>query len=345
MALEAYDTHRLVGLIEQSKAPIPYYSQRFFGPTMEFDTEEVHFDEVIGERRMAPFVSPMVEGRVMRSKGSTMKSFRPAYVKPKHEVNPSKVQKRLPGEPLLGNLSPEQRMDRAIAANFNTEDEMIDNRIEWMATQILKTGVVVVVGEDYPERTVDFNRDPGLTAVLAGTDRWSDVDNSDPVQDLEDMSTNASKADHGAPLNEFYMDPDAFKLFRAHPKVKDQLDTRYRGSNATVDREPTTFGVDEPPQYKGQVGNFAIYVDARQYTDENDNVVPYLASGEVVGVSTSYQGVQAFGAIKDVGMLRPMRAFPKTWVKQDPSVRMTMTQSAPLPIAPMPNRSCYLKVN
>ena len=344
MSLANYDTHKLVGLIESNKKPLPYFLQRFFGSIMEFDSEEVHFDAVLGERKMAPFVSPIMAGVIMRSKGSTMKSFRPAYVKPKHEVNPSKVLKRLPGEALLGALSPAQRMDRAIAANYMAEDEMIDNRMEWMAVQILKTGMVTIEGPDYPKKVIDYGRSAGNSVTLLGTDRWGQVD-ADVLGDLEDISTAASLADHGAPITEFYMDPAAYKLFRKDPDVKALLDTNYRGSNANINREPTTFDANSDPKYMGTVGAFAIYVDARQYTDDTGAVVPYLASGEVIGASGAVEGVQAFGAIMDVDVLRPMRAYAKTWIQQDPSVRMTMTQSAPLPIVARQNATVYLKIN
>ncbi|MFL0802447.1 MAG: major capsid protein [Agarilytica sp.] len=338
-----FDTYKMVQKIEERKAPLPYFLNRFFKDIIEFDTEEIMFDYVLGERRMAPFVSPMVQGKVMRDKGSTMKSFRPAYVKPKHVVEPGKAMKRLPGESLGGSLSPEQRKQLKIVENFVKEDEMIDNRLEWMAIQALKNGAVVVQGEDYPEKTVDFGRDPGLSIALAGVALWSDS-GSNPITDLEDTSTAASKAEHGAPLTEVYMDPDSYKAFRSHAIVRDLLDTNIRGSNANISREPQTFGTNEDPILMGRIGVFNIYVDARQYEDETGSMVPYLASGEVLMLSEIVAGASCFGAILDDDVMRAMKSYPKTWVSQDPSARYTMTQSAPLPVPRRTNASALLSV-
>ena len=51
-------------------------------------------------RRLAPFVSPLVAGKAERSRGYSTRSFTPAYVKPKHVVEPSKAMKRRAGERL-----------------------------------------------------------------------------------------------------------------------------------------------------------------------------------------------------------------------------------------------------
>lgn len=342
MPLGNFDTNQLVRKIEQRRRPMPFYMIRYFGSVMQFDSEEVHFDEVLGERRMAPFVSPMVEGVAMRDKGSTMKSFRPAYVKPKHIVDPTKPLKRLPGESFNGSMSPDQRLQAKVADNFMKEDDMITNRIEWMCLQALKEGSVTISGDNYPTVSVDFGRDAGNIVTLAGIARWNDTTPS-PLADIEDLSTLMSKADFGAPARDVIMDPDAYKDFRANADVRDLMDNNYRGSSASINREIQTFDPENAPQYQGSIGQFDIYVDSRQYTDDTGSVVPYLASGDVLLMSPALEGVQTFGAILDVDVMRPMQRYPKSWTTPDPSARYTMTQAAPLPIPARANASGYIK--
>ncbi|EKH04305.1 phage major capsid protein E [Escherichia coli PA7] len=45
---------------------------------------------------MALYVSPIVSGEVIRSRGGSTSEFTPGYVKPKHEVNPQMTLRRLP---------------------------------------------------------------------------------------------------------------------------------------------------------------------------------------------------------------------------------------------------------
>ncbi|CAM3416940.1 hypothetical protein ESCO106026_24160 [Escherichia coli] len=47
---------------------------------------------------MALYVSPIVSGEVIRSRGGSTSEFTPGYVKPKHEVNPQMTLRRLPDE-------------------------------------------------------------------------------------------------------------------------------------------------------------------------------------------------------------------------------------------------------
>lgn len=338
-----YDTQELVGLIEDRKAPVPYLARNYFPGIMEFETEEVSFDYVLGERRMAPFVSPMSEGKVMRSRGSTMKSFRPAYVKPKHSINPAEPLKRMPGEQLLGNLSPEARLMRMKAQRFVEQSEMIDNRIEWMVCEIMKNGTVTVEGESYPKQVVDYNRDANLSKTLLTTARWND---SAPqiLDDIEDMATAMGAADFGAPATDIIVAPDVWAVMRKNAEVKDLLDTNYLGGNSNLDRSPQAYDVDSDPIEVGRIGRFRVLVDARDYEDDTGSTVKYLGSGEVLMVSRAVMGVQSFGAILDLDVMHAMRAYPKEWKEQDPSLWMCMTQSAPLPIPQKINATAYLKV-
>ena len=336
-----YDTAELARLIEDRKPPLPFYLRRYFPSIMEFDKQEIVFDYVIRNRRIAPFVSPMAEGKVMRSQGSTAKIFKPAYVKPLQAALPTRAIKRLPGEGLNGQLSPKQRMELIKAEIYMENDEMIDNRLEWMAVQALKTGQVIVEGEDYPKQVVDYGRAVELTVQLLTTARWNDSA-PNPLGDIESLVQAMAKAPFGAPATDIYFDPDAWADFRVDPQAKDLTDTNFRGNESTIDRGP--LALDDDVVWVGRLqGRFDMYVDSRQYEDEAGLIVPYLASGEVLFCSTQIQGVQGFGAIMDDEVLVPMRAYPSEWKEKNPTVTKIMTQSAPLPIPARINASALLR--
>lgn len=336
-----YDTRELVRKIEDRRGPLPFYLSRYFRTIMEFDTEEISFDYVFRSRRLAPFVSPLAEGKVMKRFGSNLKSFKPAYVKPKHILEPRAALKRLPGENFDGTLTPEQRRELLKAEIFMDQDEMIDNRLEWMACQILKSGSVTVEGEDYPTQNVDYGRDAGNSVTLVGAARWNDA-SPVPLQDIEDLSTAMSKAKHGGPAVDIIFDPDAWSDFRSNADVKDLLDKNFEGNKSSVDRGPLASADDV--QVVGTIqGRFNLFIDSRDYEDEDGNTQPFLSSGEVLLASTRIEGAQGFGAILDDDVLHAMRAYPKEWKRQDPSATMCMTQSAPLPIPQRVNASAKIQ--
>lgn len=345
--LELYNTTTLLGVLRQT-IPEPTYWLQFFNREMTFDTEEIAFEMLPTDRRMAPFVSPRSQGRIMRDKGYTSKTFRPAYVKPKHEVNPFKVTPRRAGEGLGGTLTLAQKWNLKVAENMAAESVMIDRRLHWMAAQAVMFGGVTVKGEDYPEVYVDFKRDAGLTSTLAGTAQWDDVD-ADPLADIAALRKLAFQKG-SASINRLTMGLDAFDLFFADAKVKDMLKATSQQTYSDSTLSTMTDG-SQAAEYRGRLqgangqGGLDIFTYAEQFEDYDGTLVDIMHPLDVIGTGNGINGVQCFGAIMDARAgLRPLRKFPKMWEEQDPSQVFTMTQSAPLMVPGEPNNSFRLRV-
>jgi hypothetical protein len=101
--MEIFDTLTLMEVLRVQRPPTTYWLDSFFPRTVTFQTEEILFDTVIDTRRLAPFVAPNVQGRVMREQGYSTKTFRPAYAKPKHVVTPQRAIPRRAGETITGS--------------------------------------------------------------------------------------------------------------------------------------------------------------------------------------------------------------------------------------------------
>jgi len=314
--------------------------QRYFPQVIEEESEEIHFDRSIRYRIMAPFVSPRVEGQIIEERGFHTDTFKPAYVKPKTPLDPTRAVKRVAGEQIGGSLSPEQRQMLRITNTLQDHLNYIDRRLEWMAAQALLSGSVTVSGDKYPEVVVSFGRDAALTVTLAGNDLWSDTANSDPLGDLQAWSLLGMQKPGGAPLIDFVMDPDAFTAFRNHPKVQTKLDTRREQGSELVGRPQ----MDEGLHFKGTIDGFNIWVYQAWYEVTIGTLVPFFPSGTVVGATPAIEGVQHFGAILDEDVLEAMAFYPKSWVEPDPSRRFVMTQSAPLVVPGRPNASLKASV-
>src|ERR1700736_1263380 len=90
---DIFSTDVLNAVVADLKTPSSFLLGRFFpneqrpnqGAVASGDesAEYIHFDVLLGKRRMAPFVSPLVEGKVVQSKGFVTKTFKPAYTKDK----------------------------------------------------------------------------------------------------------------------------------------------------------------------------------------------------------------------------------------------------------------------
>jgi hypothetical protein len=113
--MDIFSTNVLVGVVQSLIRPPSFFLDRFFPTIQQENTEEIHFDLDNGKRRIAPFVSPLVAGKIVESRGFTAKTFRPAYVKDKRVFDTSRPLRRAMGEQIGGSLSPEQRIQATLA--------------------------------------------------------------------------------------------------------------------------------------------------------------------------------------------------------------------------------------
>ena len=62
-----YDTNALIQTVPNLKTAQTFLLDRFFPNFVTADTEEISIDVDVGLRRMAPFVSPLVQGNLLSS--------------------------------------------------------------------------------------------------------------------------------------------------------------------------------------------------------------------------------------------------------------------------------------
>lgn len=346
MPFEIYDTAELLEVLRRQRSIQPYWLT-FFPRVVTSDREEIIFDQVTeGTRELAPFVAPNVQGRVLRNRGYTTKTFKPAYVKPKHVVDPSQAIPRMAGEALGGSVTQEQRYDARVAENMRLERQMIENRWEWMAARAVIDGRVTVTGQDYPTVTVDFGRDPSLMQTLTGTARWGEAD-ANPLRDVEDLRRQVHDLSSST-ISRLTFGLNAWDLFTQDDRVLKLLDTRYRGSESEYNR---AIADGTPMEYRGRIsgqngmGTLELWTYSQKYRDEENALQEFLDPDLVVGSGAGLDGVRCFGAIQDKRAgLKPLAMFPKMWDSEDPPVTYTMTQSAPLMVPVEPNASFTLRV-
>lgn len=324
--MDIFSTGVLGRIVADLPLPAPFILNSFFRAIQTETSEEIHFDIDSGSRRLAPFVSPIVAGQVVQSKGYQTKTFKPAYVKDKRVFDPSRPFRRMAGESIGGQLAPAQRLQLALSRELVDQIAMLTRRQEVMAIEALRTGKVTVAGDLYPTVEVNFGRDASLTKTLAGATRWGE-DGVFPLDDVQTWSMLVTEKS-GATANTLVMDVEAWKLFSASSKVQVLLD-RFRGNDQL---NPTVTG--EGGRYMGNIGDFDIWVYTGWYEDPTSgNLVPYLPANTVIVTGPDLEGTRAYGAIKDEAAgLQALPYFAKSWVEQDPAVRYLLLQSAPLTV-------------
>lgn len=333
----AFDTVDLIEVVPQLLQPQTFFLDRYFPNVRMSDTRFVAIDVEIGKRRMAPFVSPRVEGKLVEAKRVQTNIFEPPYIKDKRAPDLLRPVMRKIGEKLLGGqISGADREMANIAFEMQDQVEMIQRRLEWMATRALLTGTISVSGDGFPTTVIDFGRDPGQTVVLTGGARWGQTGVS-PVSSLLTWATQTLKLVGVSPVD-VIMTPDAFDMFLGDLKVQPAL--LYPAWQPFGNQLNPGTQVVKGAINKGSWGQMNLMVYNDWYVDDNNVQQPMLPAGTVIMADPEIMGIRSFAQIIDPSFnYEAMMYAPKTWITQDPAQRFIMMQSAPLVIPGRPNAS------
>lgn len=344
--VNVYDTNALIQVVPNLKLAQNWLLDTFFPNVVTSETEYVSIDVDIGKRRMAPFVSPLVEGKLVEQRRYQTNVFKPAYIKDKRAPDLRKPIRRMIGERIGGEKSAEERMLANIEAEMTDQVDLLNRRLEWMAAQALTLGTVTVTGDGFDSAVIDFGRSSALTVTLDSTHKWDAaspaVGNPTPSQYLEDWANTVLKASGAAP-NVIVFTPRPWQLFIADTAVRDAIvfDTS-RFTNGAKNQVQMAPAVEQGAMYKGRWGNFDLYVYNDWYVDDTTNVeTRMIADGTILMSSPALLGTRAFASIQDPEFNYQSLAYaPKIWTQKDPAQLFLMMQSSPL-VIPSRVNACF----
>lgn len=342
-AISRYNSWETDEMVRSVDPSFSFLADTFFPREKQFTTDFIEFDIVEHGRHLAPFVSPLTQGQPTRRKGYRTVQFKPAYIKMSFNVTPGDGFTRMAGEKYGGELTPRQRLDRAMASQIATHDDMIQNRLEWMAAQALVSGSIVVTGPDYPAQTVSFDRNSNL-ALTVGT-AWSTVATATPIDDIQTMALRINQYSRGGQADTIVMSGTAFSNATKNSQFRDLLDT-------VKNLSPGTGGFETGPRntrnatLQGRLaGRFDLWTYDGYYEDDTGTSTLYVAANKVIVADrASLEGTKMFGAILDMESLVAQRHFVKTRTVWDPSAEELLSQSAPMVNMRRPNSVGVLTV-
>ncbi|MDP1490301.1 major capsid protein [Klebsiella pneumoniae] len=338
-----FTTRQLLGYTEQKVKFRALFLELFFRRTINFHSQEVMLDKITGKTPIAAYVSPVVEGKVLRNRGGETRVLRPGYVKPKHEVNYQQAVERLPGEDPAQLNDPAYRRLRIITDNLKQEEQAIVQVEEMQAVSAVLYGKYTMEGEQFNTVEVDFGRSAANNITQEEDRKWSaqNVETFDPTHDIDLYSDQASGV-----VNIAVMDGKVWKMLNGFKLFREKLDT-CRGSSAQLETALKDLG--DVVSFKGYYGDLAIVVAKTAYVADDGTETRYLPEGTLVLGNTEADGIRCYGAIEDAqalseGIVTSVR-YPKHWLTVgDPAREFTMTQSAPLMVLPDPDQFVVVTV-
>jgi Phage major capsid protein E len=344
-----YDTNTLIQIVPNLKRAQSFLLDKFFPNIVLADSEFVSIDVDVGKRRMAPFVSPLVEGKLVEQRRIQTNIFKPAYVKDKRAPDLRKPVRRMIGERIGGELTGAEREMANLEFEMTDQVDMLTRRLEWMAAQALLTGTVTVVGEGFPAVLIDFGRASALTVALTGAAQWGVTgnllpDGRDPVPVVTiENAQHLILKESGAQVTDILFTTTPWVKFLSaqgvqgavyFPKLGDFPNSINPGAQ-----------IQKGAAYKGRWGQYDLWLYNDWYVDDNNVEQPMIPDGTIVLAGQEMMGTRAFGQILDPAFNYEALPFaPKTWVENDPAQRFILMQSSPVVIPSRVNAAMAITV-
>lgn len=332
MAVDMFDTRTMLRALETMLPVRTFLRDTIFGSTESHVSRYVDIDIQRGNRRIAAYVSPKLQGKAVRRDGFATKTYEAPYTKEKMITTATEFQTRPMGMDMYaGAMTPGEMAQRQLGKDLRTLEERIVRLEEVQAAEAIQTGKVTVSGEGM-DFVVDFDMQSSHLPVLTSTAKWDDLANSVPIENLRDWTDIVSQ-DCGLVPRDAIFGKDAMRNFYKNTGVQKLLDNRRITMGEIVPSE-----LPNGVRYWGHLNETGL--DIWEYTEwyYNEGLaaeVPLIDPDKVILWSRDARTTRHYGAIQDLkaGINFVGPRFPKSWEEEDPSARFVMLQSAPL-VAP-----------
>ena len=326
---------RTMGRVIQKLPPVKtFFRSTFFKHEETFVTKSVDVDFVKGSRKVAPFVSRVIGGKIVPNTGYETKTYTPPLVAPEKVTTIDDLLKRRIGENMYSGKTPAQRAVEKMAQDFIELREQITRREELMCAQTIFTGSIPVIGDGVNEViTFGFTNTEKITTA---TKKWTN-EASDPLGDLRRWHETVQKTGF-LNCDICVMGKDVVSAFISHPKIKDLLDVK-NYNLAVIQPRQLPNGVT----YIGTIHELGldIYKYNEWYLDDWTNPAapedkPLVPDNQLALLSSNTDWSMYYGAITLIdepnGNFRTVegKLVPDTWTKRKPARRFLNVSSAPL---------------
>jgi len=340
MPINPFDTAILLASIEAQPPVHSFLRDRYFPTGNIFLTEKVFVEYKDGNKKIAPFVSPRVNGVTMTRDGSTLREFQPAHIAPKRVLTADDLQKRGFGEALFGNLTPEQRALAITTQDMIELQKMINIREEKMAADVIFTNKLTMqeygTDPEHPvEKEVRFYTEATNPAqyTISAANKWdtSAAKGQQIINDLHAMIKILTK--RGLSATEAICSPDVADVIINNEYIQKLLDNR-RIEMGGINPEELPAGVVKVARLnvKGHLIDILSYDE--EYTDL-DGTTKAFVPAKTLAVGAANAGQTVYGAITQLEDDKQFHTYAGTSVPKveaSGNVRSVILSSAPLTI-------------
>lgn len=332
-----YDIPTLLEIMEDLKAPSMYLYNQFTEEGKTFDTEEVEVRTYKGNTPVAPYVSELLDGKVLARVPGMAQTFKPATLKPARIITHVDVAVQTYKENVLNPLSPEQRAQELLAQDIIDLKDSIDRAQILQVVQLLFGGKITQKGEGI-ERELDYEFKNKLT--LSGTDVWDHAD-SKPIEKLSEIRRLLMLKNVPNPTDVLGDYDSMIELVR-HPDVLALADNNGL-TIGNIDTENLADGVvyhgylkDPGVHLWSYTGMYSVYDQTLNEGKGGYKEVEVMPKGNIVVYNRNQKFRWNYGSnlimntdSEDFQLVRG-KYCPESWVKRQPAARWLQIQSKPI---------------
>ena len=333
-----YEPRTMMGVIRKLPPVHTFFRSTFFSREKTFVTKSVDMDYKKGARKLAPFVSREIGGKVVPNTGYTTETYTPPFIAPDRVTTIDDILDRQPGESLYSGRTPAQRAVIQMSEDFTDLREMILRREEWMCAQAMLTGKIVVLGEGVKD-TIDFRFTNLIDISKDAKRKWKGGTVQNKYADLKAWHEKVQKEGF-TNCNVCIMASDVVTEFLVDEQIQKLLDVK---NYALAVIKPTQ--KENNVTYIGTIHELGLdlyqynewYVD--DWTDPANPVeLPMVPAGTLMMASTHAKYSMYYGAISILNQRTEKwetvagKYVPDTFIKKRPDRRFLSLQSAPVPV-------------
>lgn len=295
--IEYNDTISLMGVMERIKPPASFLLDTFF-PQMPATavTSKIMIEYRKGGRKLAPFIVKGAKGVNIARDTSWLETYTPPMVGPRRIITPEDLEHRTFGETVYSTKTAAQRAAEIQARDLVELRDMIINRKNKMAADILTTGKCDIEGFADDGKTILLDRVEfqGWDQKLTPSTTW-DNPNADIYHDIKNMSELIQERTGQIPT-----------LMLCGSNIEDYLihNSTMEKWLAIPNRDNLAMLALQPRFVSSQIRrigllqslNLEIYSYAESYMDDDGTVKPFLDPDSVI-IANPGRGRQLHGAV------------------------------------------------
>lgn len=334
------ETYTLINTIKKMYPVSQFFKNRYFPDGRVYYSEKALIETKKGNRRVAPFVIPVVGGIVMDSEGYRAEEVEAPFIAPKMPITARELANKAFGESPESGRTPAQREKEIQADHMDELRKAILRRHELMCTEIITSGRLLMkhyanandAANDVNPKTqmLQFYRNE-FKNKYKFTKAWADMTAAEKIQEFYKIASILKK--RGVRATDIVMTGDVSMDLMTDKDFLDFYD-KMHVNTGVIDQSELPDGVTCNGNINVNGIIFTLYTYDEVYEDLNGEVKEMLPKGTIAflhpGMGTTAYAQVTF--VKDKGFVSyAEKIVPRTVASEGDNLIEIQMFSRPVP--------------